>query len=84
MNKYIRFTKINIFILLATLIAIFTSFILDEMKIQELEDENASQQILIQNQDKLKQTQDSLRFECATKDIQIFRLKSIIQSNQTP
>jgi len=84
MNKYIRFTKINIIILLATLIVILVAFVMDEMKIQQLEDDNASQQSQIQNQDKLKQTQDSLRFECATKDIQILRLKAIIQFNQTP
>jgi hypothetical protein len=79
MNKYIKDTKIFTIILSISFILILVAYILDEIKIQDLEDENQEQQTQLQHQDKIQQMQDSLQFQCQTKDIIILKLKAILQ-----
>jgi hypothetical protein len=79
MNKYIKDTKIFTIILSISLILILVAYILDEMKIQDLEQENTSQQSLIQRHEQMTQLNDSLKFQCQTKDIIILKLKAILQ-----
>jgi hypothetical protein len=69
MIKYITIISIFIFII--------TAFIIDELKIQELEDSIENQEIIIKNQNTLRSINDSLSFQCQTKDIIILKLKLI-------
>ena len=71
------------YILLAIIALLLTAYIIDELAINDLEQdiqdkENTSQQTNLSN------TNDSLIFQCRTKDIIILRLKSQIQTNEQP
>jgi hypothetical protein len=66
----LRFIGVSLFLV------IISAFVIDELKIQELEEEVEYQEITIKNQNRIRNINDSLAFECKVKDIIILKLKS--------
>jgi hypothetical protein len=66
----LRFIGISLFLV------IISAFVIDELRIHELEEELEYQEITIKNQNQIRNTNDSLAFECKVKDIIILKLKS--------
>jgi hypothetical protein len=64
-------------IVVSVFFIIVFAFIVEELKIQELEQEIDDQEIIIKNQQTLYNVNDSLKFQCKTKDILILKLKLI-------
>ena len=64
------------FIGVSLFLVIISAFVIDELKIQDLEEEIEYQEITIKNQDRIRNIKDSLTFECGIKDIIILKLKS--------
>jgi len=65
----LRFIGVSLFLV------IISAFVIDELKIQDLEEEIEYQEITIKNQNRLRNINDSLTFECEIKDIIILKLK---------
>jgi hypothetical protein len=65
----LRFIGISLFLV------IISAFVIDELKIQELEQEVDDQEVTIKNQNRMRIINDSLSFECKIKDIIILKLK---------
>ena len=63
------------FIGVSLFLVIISAFVIDELKIQELEEEVEYQEITIKNQNRIRNINDSLEFECKVKDIIILKLK---------
>lgn len=69
MDKFLRYTRVNTSLLLFTITIILINFVIDEVKIQELQ----------QKQSHLIQINDSITLESKTKDSTITKLKSILK-----
>ena len=72
------------YILLAIIALLLTAYIIDELAINDLEQDIQDKENTSQQQTKISNTNDSLIFQCRTKDIIILRLKSQIQTNEQP
>lgn len=72
------------YILLAIIALLLTAYIIYELAINDLEQDIQDKENTSQQQTNLSNTNDSLMFQCGTKDIIILRLKSQIQTNEQP
>ena len=72
------------YVSLAIIALLLTAYIIDELAIQDLEEEIEGMENNTQKQTNLSNINDSLTFQCKTKDIIILRLKSMIQTNEQP
>ena len=76
MIKFVITNSMKGFIIASIFIIVISAFIIDELKISELEKEIEYQENTITEQNIRHNINDSLKFECRTKDILILKLKN--------